>query len=36
MEEIVSAELAEWRQALPTGDIAGKKIAEPQKPEKLP
>jgi hypothetical protein len=31
MEAIVSAELAEWREVLLTGDIAGKKVAEPQK-----
>lgn len=31
MEAIVSAELAEWREGLLAGDIAGKKVAPPEK-----
>ncbi len=31
MEAIVSAELAEWREGLLAGDIAGKRVAAPEK-----
>jgi hypothetical protein len=36
MEAIVSAELAEWREGLLAGDIAGKKVAPPEKHKTSP